>query len=64
MMSENIITVHNIETLKALQKSFYKHIIKVIVKSHTINDLDEYKRMININDINTIIINNGILKYN
>jgi hypothetical protein len=63
-MSEDIITVHNIETLKSLQKSFYKHIIKVLVKSHTINDFDEYKRMININDINTIIINNGILKYN
>ena len=62
--SKDIITVHNIETLRSLQKSFYKHIIQVLVKSHQIKDWDEYKRMININDMHTIIINNSILQYN
>ena len=63
-IKSDIIIMHNIHRSKSLQKYFYKNMIKVIVSSPKMEDYDEYKKVLTTNDVNTVIINNGVLKYN
>ena len=67
LLKENLkksgIIIHNIDVLKSLQRFFYKHIIDIFIKDPKIRDFDEYKSMLNHNNVNCIIITNGILRY-
>ena len=58
------IIMHNVELLRVLQKQFYKKIIKKYVNNPEVNSWNEFKTLLNVNDIKTLIINNGVLKYN
>ena len=58
------VILHNVELLRVLQKQFYKKIIKKCVTSPEVNSWNEFKTLLNVNDIKTLIVNNGVLKYN
>ena len=75
LQEKSFILLHNIDMLKSIQKQFYKKIVKFFTsdpnlsksklsQNHQIENWDDFKKILLINDIKTIIINNKELRYN
>ena len=61
---KSFILLHNIDMLKSIQKQFYKKIVKPFTENNQIENWDDFKKVLLINDTKTIIINNKELRYN